>query len=43
MIEITYMRGVHRLTTLVERSNLRAWLFAHADCTVLRSVPVTAR
>jgi hypothetical protein len=42
MLEITYMRGVNRCVECVERTKLRAWLYEHADCTILRSVPVSA-
>lgn len=41
MLEITYLRGTTRLVESVERRSLRSWMYAHADCTVLRSVPVT--
>jgi hypothetical protein len=40
MIEVTYMRGVSRCTECVERTHLRSWLYSHADCTILHTVPV---
>jgi hypothetical protein len=42
MLEVTYMRGVTRCIECVERKLLRSWMYAHADCTILHTMPVTA-